>query len=152
MAKSPSTLRPNEAAYEAWAEMLIKRWADKINSLGITDSGALLQSFRQTVKWEHHSVDGEKVEFVRRILFEFEYYGKMVDYGLGRGTDPQDRFEGGRDENSNPRKRKEWIVEPFIAMRKLLPERIKQDAARYAKALLKRKFMEVNSVEFKTRE
>lgn len=73
---------------ESWADIVIKEWLKKVDSLGIGKSegstGALVQSFHQHVLT---NAEGDP----SRVLFAFEYYGLMVDYGVGRGVNLHDR-------------------------------------------------------------
>lgn len=64
---------------EAWANIVIERWERKIERLGIGSTGALIRSFTQHVRSQ---ADGR----VDLIQFTFEYYGKFVDMGVGRGV------------------------------------------------------------------
>lgn len=70
---------------EAWANIVIERWERKIERLRIGHSGQLVRSFTQHVRAQ---ADGR----VDLIQFAFEYYGKFVDMGVGRGV-PFDKVE-----------------------------------------------------------
>ena len=63
---------------EAWAIIVIKRWESKIALLGIGKTGSLAQSFAQHV-FTQSTGDPEKIEFT------FNYYGKFIDMGVGKG-------------------------------------------------------------------
>lgn len=128
----------SEAALSIWAENVIKAWILKMGQLGMlggeNQTGRLAQSFTHTIKWEARGED--RIEYLNKISFAFYAYGKFVDYGLGRGTDMDDRFETGRAASTNPRKRKEWVRKPWRDALKLLEPIIKAQAARATKSMM----------------
>ena len=69
---------------QAWADIVIKEWIKKVTVLKIGDTGALVNSFTSTVIT---AADGDP----SRIVFAFEWYGKMVDYGVGKYVTLADR-------------------------------------------------------------
>lgn len=69
---------------EAWADIVIKEWLNKIRALNIHDSGPLVESFQNTV---YSAANGDP----SKITFMMEYYYKMVDYGVGKGVKLNDR-------------------------------------------------------------
>ncbi|MFA6400881.1 MAG: hypothetical protein WCX31_04540 [Salinivirgaceae bacterium] len=68
---------------EAWAEIVIKVWESKIIRKKITHTGELLNSFVYHV-YTNSGGDPE------RIVFAFNYYGRFVDMGVGRGIESDD--------------------------------------------------------------
>jgi hypothetical protein len=64
---------------QAWADYVIERWELEIIRLGINSTGQLLKSFTSTIITQ----SGGNVE---KIIFAYEYYGKFVDMGVGRGV------------------------------------------------------------------
>lgn len=64
---------------EAWAEIVIKEWIKKIQALKIHHTGALEASL---YKYVHGNSGGDP----DKITFMYEWYGKMVDYGVGKGV------------------------------------------------------------------
>lgn len=64
---------------EAWMDIVIKIWIDKIRQHNIIDTGELLASFVSTV-YLNSGGDPE------RIVFAFKYYGRFSDMGVGRGV------------------------------------------------------------------
>lgn len=64
---------------QAWADIVIERWETKIERLKIGHSGNLVNSF-------YHHVKTQANGNVELITFSFEYYGKFVDMGVGRGV------------------------------------------------------------------
>jgi hypothetical protein len=69
---------------EAWAQIVIKEWIKKANALGIGQTGALINSFTSTI---YTAAEGDP----NKVVFAFEWYGKMVDYGVGKYVDLADR-------------------------------------------------------------
>jgi hypothetical protein len=73
---------------EAWAKITVERWIKKMDALGVGSSGdstgALKNSFVHTIYTE---ANGDP----NRIQFAFEWYGKMVDYGVGSGVSIENR-------------------------------------------------------------
>jgi hypothetical protein len=63
---------------EAWADFIMDRWETKIERLKIGHSGNLAKSFYQHVQTQ---ANGNP----ELIIFTFEYFGKFVDMGVGRG-------------------------------------------------------------------
>jgi hypothetical protein len=64
---------------EAWAAIVVERWERKIQQLGIYHTGKLINSFT-------HYVNTQANGNPDKITFAFEYYGKFVDMGVGRGV------------------------------------------------------------------
>jgi hypothetical protein len=63
---------------EAWSDIVIKNWLAKIDRLGINYSFQLSDSFA------HHVISSAGGD-VQRIEFAFNFYGRMVDMGVGKG-------------------------------------------------------------------
>jgi len=64
---------------QAWAKITIIKWKKKLASNTIGDTGSLLRSFKYNVL---ASAQGN----VLKITLLFEYYGRFVDMGVGRGV------------------------------------------------------------------
>ena len=64
---------------QAWADIVINKWKDKIEKLQVHDTWELFHSFENEVMANANG-DPEK------IAFSFLYYGKFPDMGVGRGT------------------------------------------------------------------
>jgi hypothetical protein len=98
---------------EAWGNIVIQIWQDKIRALNITDKKVLLNSF------VHHisTASGGNVE---RIEFMFRMYGRFVDMGVGRGT---------RYGQFSKRKPRLWYSKTFYSQTKELVNIL---AAKYA--------------------
>lgn len=87
---------------EAWAEIVIKNWLAKIDALGISDTYSLATSFI------HHIISNAGGN-VQRIEFAFNYYGKFVDMGVGKGVSLSDIGV------MTKRKPKKWYSATFYA-------------------------------------
>lgn len=86
---------------EAWAEIVVERWENKISRLRIYKSGDLARSFT------HHVISNANGN-PELIEFTFLYYGKFVDMGVGNG------IKYGEVEGSN-RRPKEWYSKTFFS-------------------------------------
>lgn len=101
---------------EAWADIVIERWENKIERLGIGSSGQLVKSFYHTVQTQS---DGNP----ELIIFTFEYYGKFVDMGVGNGI----AYNEVEFSNRTPKK---WYSKTFFSQLEKLKELL---AAKYAR-------------------
>ena len=76
---------------QAWADIVIKNWLNKIDQLRINYSYQLSDSFM------HHVLANAGGD-LQRIEFAFAFYGRMVDMGVGKGVKislvKERRFEG----------------------------------------------------------
>jgi len=63
---------------EAWADIVLDRWLQKIDSMKVHESYELANSFT-------HEIVSSAAGNPQRIEFAFKYYGKFVDMGVGRG-------------------------------------------------------------------
>lgn len=88
---------------QAWADIVIQIWLDKIERLKIQYSYQLADSFANHVI-SHSNGD------VQRIEFAFNYYGKFVDMGVGKGVTLEDVSSSG-----TTRKPKPWYSRTFYA-------------------------------------
>jgi hypothetical protein len=103
---------------EAWAEIVIERWEQKIERLKIGSTGQLVRSFHQHV--QTHSNGAPEL-----ITFTFEYYGKFVDMGVGRGVSvEQVEFSG--------RRAKQWYSKVFFSQLEKLKDILAEKYARKA--------------------
>lgn len=64
---------------ESWAKIVIERWELQMARTGIRGTGQLLNSLKYTI----HTQAGGNPELIH---FAFNYYGKFVDMGVGRGV------------------------------------------------------------------
>jgi hypothetical protein len=88
---------------QAWADIVIQIWLDKIEKLHVNYSYQLADSFVNHVI-SHANGDARMVEFA------FNYYGKFVDMGVGRGVSLEDVQQPG-----NIRRPKPWYSKTFFA-------------------------------------
>lgn len=93
---------------EAWADIVIERWETKIARLKIGHTGQLVKSF------EHH-VHTQANGIPELIIFAFEYYGKFVDMGVGRGVTVE-------DVSFSSRRPKPWYSKVFYSQLEKLKE------------------------------
>lgn len=144
-----------EQALEDWADTVIVGWVTRMWGLGMFDkpenTGLLARSLQHNIIWEA-ARDDDRVEFLERIRFAFHFYGKMVDYGLGRSTDIKDRFEGGRDTGSNKRKRKKWIQEPWVDARPALKKILCAKVGERIMIMLRHSYEGTTDTVFKTKQ
>ena len=96
---------------QAWASMMVSIWLEKAREYKIPD-GEFMQSFVYDVRV---AASGE----IDKIVHAYNYYGRMVDMGVGRGVKFEDR------ENSN-RKPKPWYDDNYYRSVKVLTEKMAQ--------------------------
>lgn len=126
--------------YEAWANITMERWMGKLEKLGIDIEGPLGRSITNHVIT---SAGGD----VARIEFFFNFYGKFVDMGVGRGVKIGDvkmlrvdrRLEGRK--HGNLRRPRPWFSKTFYA------ERMKLIDILQRKYALKANLVIVNAIE-----
>jgi hypothetical protein len=88
---------------QAWADIVIRIWLDKIAQLKINYSYQLADSF------VNHIISHANGN-VQMIEFAFNYYGKFVDMGVGRGVTLEDVGSPGIN-----RKPKPWYSRTFYS-------------------------------------
>ena len=99
---------------EAWARITIIKWKKKLASNRIGDTGNLLRSFKYNVL---ASAQGN----VLKITLLFEYYGRFVDMGVGKGVKIGDVKESAASRKlsgkmlGNRRRPKKWYSKTFHA-------------------------------------
>ncbi len=99
---------------EAWAKITIIKWKKKLTSNRIGDTGTLLRSFKYNVL---ASAQGD----VLKITLLFEYYGRFVDMGVGKGVKIGDVKESAASRKlsgkmlGNRRRPKKWYSKTFHA-------------------------------------
>lgn len=114
---------------EAWAEITIKEWIKKIKALGIGDSktstGKLVASF-------YHHVITSANGIPEYINFIFAYYGRMVDWGVGRGVTIENRDKLANI-GATKREQKPWFSPVFKfhvkRLEEIMAEKYAQQAA-----------------------
>jgi hypothetical protein len=97
---------------EAWAEIVIDNWLDKISKLNIGYSFQLERNFIHEIARGPNGVP-------TLISFSFPYYGKFVDMGVGKGVRLEDVKSGASDyragEGGHRRRPKKWYSPVFYA-------------------------------------
>ncbi len=105
---------------ERWADIVIERWIQKIQSLGIGSTGELLRSLQS-----HVAVDSQGNP--AKITFLYLYYGIFTDMGVGRSV------KLGQAGKGNRRTRKPWYSSTFLkevnTLGRCMAERYGYDAA-----------------------
>ena len=113
MQSSQTKLSEREIA-QAWAKITIIKWKKKLASNRIGDTGTLLKSFKYNVL---ASARGN----VLKITLLFEYYGRFVDMGVGKGVKIGDVKESATLRTlsgrmlGNRRRPKKWYSKTFHA-------------------------------------
>ena len=113
MQTSQNKLSEREIA-EAWAKITIIKWKKKLASNKIGDTGNLLKSVKYNVL---ASAQGN----VLKITLLFEYYGRFVDMGVGKGVKIGDVKESAASRKlsgkmlGNRRRPKKWYSKTFHA-------------------------------------
>jgi len=100
---------------QSWADIVIKKWKEKIIQMEIGSTGQLYDSF----VFEIMKGAGGNLE---KIDFMFKYYGRFVDMGVGKET-----FRGNQGEVNTTRKPKKWfspvLYSQAIRLREILGEK-----------------------------
>lgn len=104
--------------YQAWADIVIDNWEQKVHALGISYSYDLVESFKNEVISE---ANGDAA----RIEFTFNYYGKFVDMGVGRGVSLEEASQ-----TWHRRKKKPWYSKVFFSEIKKLTDIVAEKYAR----------------------
>jgi hypothetical protein len=86
MQSTPQPKLSEREIAESWAKITIKLWRKNLfrMKIGQNSSGDLYRSFKYKV------IAGSRGN-VDRIEFAFNYYGKFLDMGVGKGTKLGDR-------------------------------------------------------------
>lgn len=121
---------------EAFAKIVIERWEQKIMRLNVIQSGKLVNSFASFVGTQANG----NVNFIQ---FTFEYYGKFVDMGVGRGVKKEEV------EFSN-RKPKQWYSKIFFSqvlkLKEIMVEKYQQKGVFSILANIEAFDMEANKI------
>lgn len=96
---------------EAWTEILIDAWLDRIAKLNIGYYFQLEDSF------EHEIIGNGSLPTEVRLMFK--YYGKFVDMGVGRGIKLEDvksnRMDFSAGVGGSARRAKKWYSKTFYS-------------------------------------
>ena len=112
---------------DAWADIVLSNWIDKIEKLRIGYSFQLDES----LKYEIISNAGNLPE---RVEFSFNYYGKFVDMGVGKGVKlDQVKDQRGDGSGNKYRRKKPWysktMYAEIIKLREILAKKYGRIAA-----------------------
>ncbi len=113
---------------DSWAKITIENWQKKLHKFRIGYSLDLENSFSKEII---SSPQGELI----KISFEFKYYGKFVDMGVGKGTklgDVKENRTSRRLEGrilGNRRRPKKWYSKTFHAETARLAEIMAEEFA-----------------------
>lgn len=122
---------------QAWAQITVKLWRKNLSRLkiGKHSSGQLFRSF-------HYKVIGSAGGDIQRIEFAFNYYGKFVDMGVGRGTRLGDqpmsrtkRMFAGKFLGAG-RVPKKWYSKTFFAESQRLAEILQKEYGRRGQLII----------------
>jgi hypothetical protein len=122
---------------EAWADIVIKEWERKIEMLGIGLSMQLADSFYQHV---YTNAAGDPV----KIHFTFEWYGRMVDYGVGNGVSIINRDELIAS-GETKRRQKPWYSDVFFKQLAVLRHVLGEKTARNLEEMIMINLSELHS-------
>lgn len=111
-----------DISLDKWAEYVIERWLKKIIDLDIGHDSLLKHSFTAHVRRESN---GD----VSRIEFLYNYYGRFVDMGVGRGVPVEDAGMGNR-------KIKRWYTPVLNSQIKKLAELMGEDFVNRANSII----------------
>ena len=118
---------------EAWTNILVERWRDKIDKLKINRTGNLYYSITSDILTSANKP--------KSVHFEFPYYGKFIDMGVGRGVTLVDVKSGSfylsAGEGGHSRKPKPWYSRVFYGQFYKLVEILARKYAIMATATLK---------------
>ena len=136
MQTSKPKLTEREIA-EAWAKITIKLWRKNMSRLkvGQNSSGNLYRNF----KFQVIAASGGNVN---RIEFAFNYYGKFLDMGVGKGTKIGDRPVSKRSRVlgdrmlGGVRKPKKWYSRTFYGESQRLFEILQKEYGRKAQVII----------------
>ncbi len=123
-----------QTTVEAWADIVIKNWQQKIVQLKIHGTGALYESFVADVL--PHAGDVPE-----RVDFSYEYYGMFVEMGVGKGVYFGDK--------SSKRKPKPWKSKMLFGQTSQLTKILANKYAIKSAALI-RDHIEQNELNTKT--
>ena len=107
---------------EAWADIVMDNWLDKIDKLKIGLSWQLEDSLR-------NELIGNAGGIPERVEFTFNYYGKFVDMGVGKGV----TIDMVKDRSDHRRRPKKWysatMYAEIIKLREILAKKYGRIAA-----------------------
>lgn len=114
---------------DLWAENVIKAWKTKIIALRIKGTNNLFNSFYHHIKT---NANGDPV----MIEFAFNYYGKFLDMGVGKGVTLENR-DHLKSLGLTTRAQKEWYSKIFFAETQRLKDKLANAYADQAELIIK---------------
>ena len=114
---------------DQWAKVTITQWQQRIKHYDMHD-GKLAESLYHHANRE---ANGDKA----LVIFAFEYYGKMVEWGVGKGV-----TIANRDHIQTTREKKPWFSDVFFArldiIKKEMAKSMSRDALLFVKTNLEK--------------
>jgi len=95
---------------EAWAQMMVEIWVEKCIAYNIKDTGEFMESFMYDVR---EGANGD----IDKIVHVYNYYGRMVDMGVGNRVN----FDHVKSSNRKP---KPWYDDTYWRSVKVLTEKM----------------------------
>jgi len=127
---------------EAWADIVIKEWIKKVEALNIGNTGLLVNSFVNTIYTAANGDPG-------RIVFAFEYYGRFVDYGVGRYVRLDDR-DGMIAAGLTRRRPKQFFSDTFYKQLEILRHLLEEKYLKKLDSLVVRNYNDNADYGYKT--
>ncbi len=97
---------------DAWADIVIDNWLDKITKLNIGYHFDLERELAVSIRQNPGGLPSV-------VEFSFPFYGKMVDMGVGKGVKLEDVRSGAKDyssgEGGHRRRPKKWYSKTFYS-------------------------------------
>lgn len=115
---------------EAWADIVIKEWLNAMEALRVVDTYTLIESLKSKIL-----VDSAGDPY--RIHFAFEWYGRMVDYGVGKGVTLEERDSMIKGDLTT-RRPKPWLTDTFYKQLEVLRHLLEEKHARRIEYLVVR--------------
>lgn len=99
---------------DAWAEIVVDNWMENIRALGIGLSGQLEDNIFYSIEGSHGAHN-----LPTAVTFEFPFYGRFVDMGVGKGVPLEDVGSGKSDLRAgfggHNRRPKKWYSKNMYA-------------------------------------
>lgn len=134
----PATGTNNILTAERWLTILIQKFQDKVEKLGITDTRDFVNSFMGEVI---ANAGGD----ISRIELAFNYYGKFPDMGVGKGITLADVGKKGI------RKPRRWFNPVFWPQFKCLLHILTKNTAQRGALIVIENIKDVQSRKFKSK-
>lgn len=117
---------------EAWADIVVKEFIRKISALNISQTYNLVRSFEAHV---YTAANGDP----EKIIFAFEWYGKFIDYGVGRGV-PLKTRDNQVAAGMTKREKKPWFSDIFYKQLSVLRHLLAEKYATKTESLIIRNY------------